>query len=178
MVKHGKTKRQVYYSFHYQRDHWRAFQVSHIGGVEGNSPVSEDEWEEITKGGDGVIEQWINDRLIHKSCTVVLVGTSTANRKWINYEIIKSWNEGKGVVGIYIHGLKNSRGQMSPKGYNPFDYITLGTDKILSARVKCYEPVGANSEEKYAWIYENISNLVEEAIHIRNECSNATVCYP
>ena len=28
---------------------------------------------------------------------IVLIGESTANRKWINYEITKSWNDHKGV---------------------------------------------------------------------------------
>ena len=43
-----------------------------------------------------------------------------------------------GVVGIYIHGLKNSEGYIAAKGENPFDYITHGdTGKKLSSIVKC-----------------------------------------
>ncbi len=30
----------------------------------------------------------------YRSCTVVLVGENTANRKWINHEIVESWNAG------------------------------------------------------------------------------------
>ena len=37
-----------------------------------------------------------------RSFTIVLAGSNTANRKWINYEIIKSWDDGMGVVGIHI----------------------------------------------------------------------------
>jgi len=70
----------------------------------------------------------------YRSCTIVLVGSKAARRKWINYEIIKSWNESMGLVGIYIHGLKNSDGCISEKGNNPFDYIDYGdTGKKLSA---------------------------------------------
>jgi len=29
-----------------------------------------------------------------------------------------------GIVGIYIHGLKNEEEKSSVKGNNPFDYIT------------------------------------------------------
>lgn len=105
----------------------------------------------------------------YRSCTVVLVGKNTADRKWINYEIIKSWDEGKGVVGIYIHGLKNSQGYITEKGNNPFDYIGYGnTGKKLSAIVKCYNPSGANSKERYDWISTYISDAVEEAVKIRN----------
>jgi len=105
----------------------------------------------------------------YRSCTVVLVGSKTANRKWINYEIVKSWKDGMSVVGIYIHGLKNSQGYIVEKGENPFDYITYGdTGKKLSAIVKCYNPTGANSKEKYDWISRYIFDAVEEAVKIRN----------
>ena len=105
----------------------------------------------------------------YRSCAVVLVGENTANRKWINYEIIKSWNERMGVVGIYIYGLKNSEGYVSKKGNNPFDYIGYGdTGKKLSKIVKCYNPIGENSQERYDWISKNISDVVEESIRIRN----------
>ena len=73
-----------------------------------------------------------------------------------------------GVVGIYIHGLKNNDGYISEKGSNPFDYITHGgTGKKLSAIVKCYNPTGKNSKERYDWISKYISDAAEEAIKIR-----------
>ncbi len=51
--------RRVFYSFHYKPDNWRASQVRNMGVIEGNAPVSDNEWEEITGGGDEAIEQWI-----------------------------------------------------------------------------------------------------------------------
>ena len=38
---------------------------------------------------------WIADEMSGKSCVVVLVGSNTAGRKWINHEIIKGWDDGK-----------------------------------------------------------------------------------
>ena len=106
----------------------------------------------------------------HRSCTVVLVGENTANRKWINYEIVKSWNDDMGVVGMYIHGLTNSDGYTSKKGRNPFDFIDYGNrGEKLSSMVKCYNPAGRNSSERYNWIAKHLANAVEEAIRIRNE---------
>ncbi len=157
------TKRQVFYSFHYAPDNSRASQVRNIGVLEGNNPVSDNEWETITKGGDNAIKHWIDNQMKYRSCTVVLVGSNTANRKWINYEIEKSWNSGMGVVGIYIHGLKNLEGHVSEKGANPFGYC-----KNISSRVECYNPQGNSSKEKYAWISEHLANAIEEAIQIRN----------
>ena len=107
----------------------------------------------------------------NRTCTVVLVGAQTANRKWINYEIVKSWNDGKGVVGIYIHGLKNADGRISNKGANPFDSITYThgeRKRKLSSIVKCYNPTGSNSQERYNWIKKHLANAIEEAIKIRN----------
>lgn len=162
------TKRQVFYSFHYKPDCWRASQVRNIGSVEGNRPVTDNEWEDIANAGDEAIENWIKEQLENRSCTVVLVGNQTANRKWINYEIVESWNSGKGVVGIYIHGLKNQDGYLAYKGENPFDYIDYGDDGTkLSSIVKCYDPTGADSKTRYDWIMRYLSGAVEEAVNIR-----------
>lgn len=161
--------RRVFYSFHYDRDNWRAATVRNIGVVAGNSPASDNDWETVTKDGDAAIKRWIADQMDRRTCTVVLVGTHTANRKWINYEITKSWNDGMGVVGIHIHGLKNADGKVSTKGANPFTSITHSkTGKKLSSIVKCYNPTGSNSQERYDWIKKHLANAIEEAINIRN----------
>jgi hypothetical protein len=162
--------RRCFFSFHYKPDSHRASQVRQIGTIEGNKPATDNDWETITSGGDSAIKRWIADQMQGKSCTVVLVGSNTANRKWINYEIIKSWDKGMGVVGIYIHGLKNLDGKVSIKGKNPFDHIThTPTKKKLSSIVKCYNPAGTNSKQRYAWIAQHLANAVEEAIRIRNQ---------
>ena len=94
--------RRVFFSFHYKPDNWRASQVRNAGVVEGNNAVADNAWEEITSGGDKAIQKWIDDQLSGRSCAVVLIGRQTANRKWIDYEIKKAWNDKKGLVGIYI----------------------------------------------------------------------------
>jgi hypothetical protein len=81
--------RKVFYSFHYKPDNSRAAQVRNIGVLEGNNPVSDNQWETITRGGDAAIERWIANQMQGRSCTIVLIGQNTANRKWINHEIIK-----------------------------------------------------------------------------------------
>jgi len=162
------TKRQVFYSFHYEPDAWRAAQVRNIGAIEGNKPAPDNDWETVTKSGDAAIKKWIADQMKYRSCTVVLIGNKTANRKWINHEIIESWNAGMGIVGIHIHGLKNQDEYISTQGENPFDYITHGNSgKKLSSIVKCYNPAGNNSKERYDWISRYLSDAVEEAINIR-----------
>ncbi len=162
--------RRVFYSFHYKPDSWRASEVRNIGVIEGNRPATDNDWEDIKSGGDKAIEKWIDDQMHGRSCAVVLVGTNTADRKWINYEIDNSWNKRMGVVGIHIHGLKNSDGKISAKGKNPFDFINhVNSGKKFSSIVKCYDPSGSNSQERYDWIKKHLANVVEEAISIREK---------
>lgn len=40
------AKRQVFFSFHYNRDSWRASQVRNMGKVDGNLTFSDNDWEE------------------------------------------------------------------------------------------------------------------------------------
>ena len=158
--------RRTFFSFHYKPDNWRAAQVRNIGVVEGNSPVSDNDWETVTRGGDTAIRKWIDGQMRGTSCTIVLIGSHTADRKWINYEIKKAWSDGKGVMGIYIHNLQNISGNQSSKGDNPFDYVTADGMK-LSNVVKAHNPPYFMSANVYNHIKENIASWVEGAILIR-----------
>lgn len=161
--------RKVFFSFEYKADNQRASQVRNIGAIDGNQPAQDNDWEAVTRGGDAAIKRWIDEQLSGRTCAVVLVGSTTANRKWINYEIIRAWDNKLGVVGICIHGLKNLAQQTSLKGANPFDFIGYGNSgRKLSSIVKCYDPGGADSKAAYRWISDNLSAAVEEAISIRN----------
>jgi hypothetical protein len=160
--------RKVFYSFHFTPDSWRASQVRNIGIVEGNQPVSDNDWEDVKRGGNDAIQKWINNQLHGRSCTIVLIGKNTAGRKWIKYEIEKSWNDGKGVVGIYVHNLKNANGEQTSKGNNPFDDFTMKRNgKKLSSIVKVYDPPYSDSTDVYDYIKNNLESWVEEAISIR-----------
>ena len=160
--------RKVFYSFHYDPDCSRAAQVRNMGVVEGNLPATDNDWEEITKGGDDAIRTWIDDQLAGKSCNVVLIGENTAGRKWIKYEIENAWNSGKGLLGIYIHRLKNFSGTQSLKGRNPFDDFTMNRDQAkLSSIVKTYNPPYSDSKEAYSYIRNSLSDWIEDAITVR-----------
>lgn len=163
--------RRAFYSFHYKPDNWRASQVRNMGVVDGNKPATDNDWETITKGGDKKIKEWIDDQLNGKSCAIVLIGKNTAGRKWINYEIEKAWNDKKGLLGIYVHNLKNAAGEQTDKGKNPFDEFTVGEGKdakSLSKIVKTYDPPYTLSKNVYDYIKENLADWIETAIEIRD----------
>ena len=75
-------RRRVFYSFHYAADSWRAAMVRNIGVVEGNRPATDNNWEEVTRGGARAIKKWIAEQMKSRSCTLVLVGSHTADRRW------------------------------------------------------------------------------------------------
>ena len=159
--------RKAFYSFHYKPDNWRASQVRSMGAIEGNKPASDNDWESIEKGGDTAIQKWIDDQMNGKSVVIVLIGEKTAGRKWIKYEIKKAWEDGKGVMGIYIHNLKNADGNQSAKGSNPFEAYDIG--KISMAKiVKAYDPPYSISTNVYNNIKENLAKWIEDAIDIRS----------
>jgi hypothetical protein len=129
------------------------------------------------KKGDHAIQNWIDSQLKMRSCTVVLIGAQTAERRWVQHEIQKSWEEEKGVVGIHIHNSKDKQGNPSEKGANPFDKFSLllpqGKTKPLSNVVETYDPPCYNSTEVYNYIKNNLSDWVEKAIKIRRGMNHA-----
>lgn len=162
------TKRKVFYSFHFDQDSWRTAKTRNIGVLEGNQPASGNDWENIKRKGDAAIKRWINRQLKGRTCTVVLIGQKTAGRKWIKYEIKRSWKLKKGVVGIHIHKLKDQNGNQSTKGKNPFQNIKVN-QKNLSEIVKTYDPPNNTSKGVYNHISDNIADWIEEAIKIRKQ---------
>jgi len=160
------VRRRTFFSFHYKRDNWRASQVRNMGIVEGNKPVADNDWEAITRGGDAAIKRWINGQMYGKSCVIVLIGRYTCRRKWIKYEIEKAWKDGKGLVGIYVHKLRDSNRKQTLKGVNPF-HRHSANGKRLSNIVKAYNPPSKRSAHVYNYIADNIADWVEEAIWIR-----------
>jgi hypothetical protein len=142
----------------------RVQQIRNIGSIEGNKPVSPQKWEEVTEQGDAAVKKWIDDNMTGKSCVVVLVGEETANRKWVKHEIKKAWEDGKGLLGIYIHNINCANNGTCTKGTNPFDQFTFDGGKKLSSVVKCHN-LGATSA--YGDISDNIDSWIDAAIEAR-----------
>ena len=151
--------RRAFFSFHYERDVWRAGQVR-------NSWVTQDResagfwdsasWEEVKKKGNDAIQKWIDDQLKGTSVTVVLIGTETSERTYVGYEIKQSYNKGNGMLGIYIHNMKDVNSKTDTKGNNPFDnwYIERNGSKVyFSTLYPTYDWVNDDGRNKMGdWI--------------------------
>lgn len=161
--------RRVFYSFNYDEDNWRVSQVKEMGSVEGQTILSSNDWEDVEAGGKPAIKAWIDKEMSGKSCLVVLIGAHTANREWVNYEIKKAWDEGKGVIGIRIHRLLDWNRNPSAAGPNPFSAFTIKNGTVqLDSVVPVYTPAGTTSTDVYASIKDNIATWVEAGITKRS----------
>jgi len=156
--------RKVFFSFHFQRDSWRASQVRNCWVTKGtaNSFMDAANWERVKRSGDKAVKNWINSQLTGTSVTIVLIGTETANRKYVNYEIEQSYKRGNALIGIYIHDLKNQFGQSEWwPGRNPFSNFKLTSSNFFVNTL-------ANIVPTYNWVndngYRNISYWIERAI--------------
>lgn len=155
------AKIPVFYSFHFDNDVMRVQQVRNIGSIEGNAPTTPNEWERLKQTGKKAVENWIDQNMKYKRCIIVLIGSDTAGRPWVEHEIIKAWNDGKALLGIYIHNLKCPRSGKSRKGRNPFDLIKFQDGRSLSSVVPCYDPSSINA---YGEISSNIAGWINHAI--------------
>jgi hypothetical protein len=161
--------KKVFFSFHHQADIARVAQVRNIGIVEGNTPLAENDWALLSAKGEVTVQRWIDSQLAGRQCTIVLIGAQTAGRRWIRYEIEKSWAEKKGLLGIYIHNLTDAAGAKSPKGKNPFEGLTVkSTGAYLSKIVMVYDPLPTESRAICNYLGMNLSKWVDEAIRIRS----------
>jgi len=154
--------RRVFFSFHYDRDILRVGQIRNSGltkpDLESAGFIDAASWESLKKQGDDAIRRWIKSQLNGTSVTVVLIGSETSTRHWVKEEIKMSYDKGNGMLGIYIHNVKDLSGNTVVKGSNPFDNFSL-QGKPLSSYYKTYD-----------WIfddgYKNFPKWVEEAATI------------
>ena len=156
--------RQVFFSFHYDRDISRVNIVRNSGFLQQETGfIDHSLWEKSKLSGEAALEKLIDDGLKGASVTAVLIGAETAGRKWVDYEILNSWNKGKAVIGIRIHQLKNFSGHTDISGSNPFDKFTFeeaGAKVPLSRNVKIYDWVDDDG-------YNNFSSWIDAAAAAR-----------
>jgi len=161
--------RRVFFSFHYDEDIWRVNQVRNSWVTkdwEANTPIDHASWEALKRKGDADVEKWIDKQLDGSGVTVVLVGAYTSTRKFVNYEVKRSAELKKGLLGVRIHGLENQKQETSWAGTNPLDNFSIDeplfagstymTKKKLSEIFKTYD-------YKLDKGYENFTKWVEEA---------------
>lgn len=147
--------RRVFFSFHYGRDLWRVNVVRNSGVVEGVSAAGFHDaslWEETNKRGGEAIKKLIDSGLNGTTVTVVLIGSQTASRTYVSYEIEQSVARGNGILGIRINNIKDKDGNTESPGPIPPALAEIGA------------PI-------YDWEYGRLGEWVERAYKAANSTS-------
>lgn len=104
--------RRVFFSFHYDNDINRSMTVRNSWVTQGKEAagfVDKAAFEQVKRQGDAAVHHWIDNQLEGTSVTVVLIGSETLNRPFVQYEICKSLQRGNAVIGVHINGIKDMR---------------------------------------------------------------------
>ena len=156
--------RKVFFSFDWD-DVWRVNQIRNSWVAKGSYKnagfIDSVDFEEVKKGGDKAIKQWIDNQLKGTSVTVVLVGEETDSSKYVNYEIQKSIEKQNGLIEIYIHSVKDQNNKMASKGGSPFKKPPINfsphQNGILTYPCcSCYDWINDHG-------YENMGSWIEKA---------------
>lgn len=104
--------RRVFFSFHYDNDINRSMTVRNswvTQGKEATGFIDKAEFEKIKLKGDAAVYNWIDKQLEGTSVTVVLIGSETLDRPFVQYEICKSLQRGNAVIGVHINRIRDMR---------------------------------------------------------------------
>lgn len=102
--------RRVFFSFHYDNDISRVMIVRNSWVTQGKEAagfVDKVAFEQIKRQGDTAVHRWIDKQLEGTSVTVVLIGSETLNRPFVQYEIFQSWHRGNAIIGVHINNIKD-----------------------------------------------------------------------
>lgn len=127
--------RRAFFSFHYKPDVTRAWVVRNSWVTKLTQGERDDAgffdssvFEAAQRESDDTLKRFLRDGLKNTAVTVVLVGTETALRRWVRYEIFRSFMRGNGLLAIRIHSIAGFDKMPSSKGPNPFDNVAFAVD--------------------------------------------------
>lgn len=163
--------RKTFFSFHYERDAWRAANVRNSGVLAEDDEygfIDAAAWEKIEREGDAAIKRWIQDQLKNTTATVVLIGAETSTRDWVLYEIRESWKRGNAIIGVRIHGIKDQDSKTDSFGANPLDVVRFEDGTALSTVCKTYDWVTGKGRE-------HLGEWIETAVEAREDAGDDKV---
>jgi hypothetical protein len=154
--------RKVFFSFHYDRDVRRVVQVRSSWVIRPQSDAQpfydKADFEEAKRRAGG-IKNWIEEQLKGTSVTVVLFGAETYYRPWVQHEIKRSHELGKGLLAIDIHRINDPQRGGDVQGPNPLRYwqVTRNGQQVSFDQIY----------RSYDWVrddgYHNMPSWIEDA---------------
>jgi hypothetical protein len=77
---------------------------------------------------DAVIERLLRMRISWSSTLICLIGPDTHKSGWVDYEIEQAKDQGKRIVGVYIHGCAND--VKLPEAFKKYGGTPLGWNSL------------------------------------------------
>jgi hypothetical protein len=127
--------RRTFFSFHYQADVTRAWVVRNSWVTKVGQGEREDAgffdssvFEATQRVSDEALKRFLREGLNNTTVTCVLVGSQTTLRRWVRYEIFRSFIRGNGLFAVRIHSIAGFNRMPSVIGPNPFDDVAFAVD--------------------------------------------------
>lgn len=139
--------RKTFFSFHYQPDVSRAWVVRNSWVTKGDrkdagffdSSVFESKKRESVE----VLKDFLRTAINGTSVTCVLYGTETARRRWVRYELVRSFIHGSGILAVDVHSILDLERKKAKPGSNPLDQLAF---KVVNDRIKFFEKNNVSGE--------------------------------
>jgi hypothetical protein len=124
--------RRTFFSFHYKPDVTRAWVVRNSWVTKVAQGEREDAgffdssvFEAKQRESDDVLKRFLLEGLKNTTVTCVLVGAETSLRRWVRYEIMRSFVRGNGLLAIRVHAVAGFDKKTCASGSNPFDDLAF-----------------------------------------------------
>lgn len=103
-VLNSPVRRQIFVSYHHKNDQWYYDAFAQQYGKAGYNVVRDNSLRDALDSDDpAYVMQSIRDNHIHgTSCTIVLCGSDTHGRKYVDWEIKGTLDKGHGLIGVWL----------------------------------------------------------------------------
>jgi hypothetical protein len=122
--------KKVFFSFYYEdvidfranvvRQHWLTKPDREAAGFFDASI-----WGNAKLAGDVSIKRVINAGLEGTSVTCILAGSETYARRWVRYEVMKSFRRGNSLLSVHINSIKGRDQRTKLNGPNPLKHLGI-----------------------------------------------------
>jgi hypothetical protein len=127
--------RRTFFSFHYKPDVTRAWVVRNswvtkvaMGERDDAGFFDSSVFEAAQRESDDALKRFLREGLKNTTVTCVLIGAETSLRRWVRYEILRSFMRGNGLLGVRIHTIAGFNKLATTAGTNPFDCVAFTVD--------------------------------------------------
>ena len=124
--------RRTFFSFHYKPDVSRAWVVRNswvtkvAQGERADAGFFDSSvFEASQRESDDSLKRFLSEGLKNTTVTCVLVGAETCLRRWVRYEIFRSFMRGNGLLAVRIHSIGSLHTPAALSGDNPFDCMAF-----------------------------------------------------